>query len=544
MAATAWPKIDVLTGGLPETGCLVLGGRGTGKSTFALGYLQAGLAAGETALLVCNRPARQALQHAKAFGISLDEAVRDGQLTLFEYPENIGDNLANLVDDGRVAEELQALIGGRGVRRAVFDPVTPLLAGSGGESATHRLRALQQGLSELGATTLFVLDTASGGDYLAACRAAIPAVLRFDMAGTPGGNTRSLRLEGFSGERDRATTYFELVPGVGLEPLEGLPESGASPTGQTIIAPLPSSPSVVAGRLRLPPPQPRPDDLPRLEWAPPLRRVLMLEPDARRRNWLRQLLEGDYQLMEAHHAADGLALASTESPDAIIINDELRGVSGREVIRRLRRSGCTQPIVAIGTRLARSSDRVDALAAGADSCFALPADGRLIRLSLHNLSNRAALPGPWNHPESDRFVSPPRDAVSFTHSAGYLMQRIEYEAEWAPQSGVRFCLVAMRPPSSAPLDELASTVAILSRNVDLSFTGSRGLVALLAEAPSETPFLARFQQRWKGGYQPAVEVLRYEPGPDFLGKAREFVERVCDDGSSSRRSLKSVEMTV
>lgn len=517
MPNTALSEFDALTGGLTPGGqYLVYGAASSGKSTFGLGFLAAGLGAGESGLLITDRPPRQVLLHARAFGYELEDAVREGRLILFEYPENVSENLATLIDDGRVARELRAMIGERMVQRVVFDPLTPLLDGAHRESSSERVKALARSLAEQGTTGIYVLDLPQGAQYMASCRESIAAALKFEAAA--GGDSFSARLEGFP-RREGAVAQFRLVAGKGFvrsagshEFLDSRQEARALPEAQ----------------IRFLPPPPRPAETPAQEWSERTPRVLVLEPDRSRRAWLGSVFGSDHRLIEAQSAAEGLALAASEEPDAIVVNQDLKGVTGKEVVRRLRSSGRKQPIVVIGERVGRTSDRIETMLAGADACFSLPVDSRLLRLSLSGLMSWPVRERVTQIEGGDAFRSPQRDRVAYTSDSSYFLKRCEYEAEWASDLAVPFSIVSMRLPASASVDDLASTSAILTRGSDLILAAPRGLLVLLTEATSEEAFLGRFRCRWTGSYKPTVEVLRFERQQGFNGLVKSLIAGVSD----------------
>lgn len=522
MAITALPGLDARIGGLPDGGqYLVYGAESTGKSAFGLSFLHAGLALGETGLLITDQPPRQVVSQSRALGFDLSEAVRDGRLVLFEYPDNIRENLSILIDDSRVARELRALTGERTLGRVVFDPVNPLLASSHPSSPAERVRALAASLAEQGATTLFLLSN-DGNTHLASCRGQVSGVLKFEQTA---GGARSVRVEGLAGV-EPLSVPFELVAGrgfqTGMEPLIDEEYQTEEPMR-----------AVAKSFLRVMPPAFRTGDAVQVERGPRASRILVLTPDRVRRAWLNNVLSEDYRVIEAGNAADALAYTSTENPDVIVVDQDLRGVTGGEVIRRIRSAGRTQPIVAVGGRLARASDTVEAMLAGADACFGLPVDARVLRLTLASLLSWPARPQTWRPASLKAYSSPHRDPVGYTTDCDYFLRRCEYEAEWAAEMCVPFCVVTMRPPANAPVEDLASVAALLTRSSDLTLSGPCGLMILLTEAPSADGFLMRFGYRWTGGYKPVTEVLRFEGQANFLNLLRAHVAGIVETTSAS-----------
>lgn len=100
--------------------------------------------------------------------------------------------------------------------------------------------------------------------------------------------------------------------------------------------------------------------------------VLVVEDDQRIAASIRRALayEG-YSVAVAHSGTDGLAHASTNPPDLLILDLMLPGLDGLEVCRRLREAGDEYPILMLTARDG-ISDRVGGLDAGADDYLVKP----------------------------------------------------------------------------------------------------------------------------------------------------------------------------
>jgi DNA-binding response OmpR family regulator len=102
--------------------------------------------------------------------------------------------------------------------------------------------------------------------------------------------------------------------------------------------------------------------------------VLVVEDDEEIAAVLARMLRSEG--LEAKVSPDGpsaLVEASTFKPDAILLDLGLPGIDGVEVIRRLRESGESAPIIAVTARDA-SESRVEGLDAGADDYVVKPFD--------------------------------------------------------------------------------------------------------------------------------------------------------------------------
>jgi two-component system, cell cycle response regulator DivK len=104
------------------------------------------------------------------------------------------------------------------------------------------------------------------------------------------------------------------------------------------------------------------------------RRILMIEDTEDNRQILRDLMATtDYHLLEADDGPTGIAMASRERPDLILMDIQLPGIDGYEVTRRIKADPALQhiPIIAV-TSYALSGDEAKVRAAGCDAYVAKP----------------------------------------------------------------------------------------------------------------------------------------------------------------------------
>jgi two-component system KDP operon response regulator KdpE len=97
--------------------------------------------------------------------------------------------------------------------------------------------------------------------------------------------------------------------------------------------------------------------------------LLLIEDEPAMRRFLRASL-GGHKLLEAATGSEGLALASSRSPDVILLDLGLPDLDGIEVTRRLREWTAT-PIIVLSAR-DKEDDKVAALDAGADDYLTKP----------------------------------------------------------------------------------------------------------------------------------------------------------------------------
>ena len=99
--------------------------------------------------------------------------------------------------------------------------------------------------------------------------------------------------------------------------------------------------------------------------------VLLIEDEPQMRRFLRAALEShDYRLVEAETVREGLAQATSRTPDVILLDLGLPDGDGLDLTRRIREWAST-PIIVISAR-GKEQDKVAALDAGADDYLTKP----------------------------------------------------------------------------------------------------------------------------------------------------------------------------
>jgi PAS domain S-box-containing protein len=103
-------------------------------------------------------------------------------------------------------------------------------------------------------------------------------------------------------------------------------------------------------------------------------RVLLVEDDDPNRTILGEFLRmRGFTVDEASTGSEALACAASSPPDLVVLDIQLPGMDGLEVLARLRASGGAVPPVLALTALAMAGDKEKILAAGADAYLAKPA---------------------------------------------------------------------------------------------------------------------------------------------------------------------------
>ena len=172
---------EILEGGFPANrAILVTGDPGTGKSTFGLQFLAAGIQRGEPGVCVSvDQKPHHLLQDASRFGWHLENAVAAGLLTVldaspyFTATRNKSKN-AIPVDARNIATDLSGHIHRTGAKRLVIDSLTSLVPPEMTRAQAHDyLRSIVLALEDNVGCTVVMTSRACGlGDPQAICEAA------------------------------------------------------------------------------------------------------------------------------------------------------------------------------------------------------------------------------------------------------------------------------------------------------------------------------------------------------------------------------------
>lgn len=116
-----------------------------------------------------------------------------------------------------------------------------------------------------------------------------------------------------------------------------------------------------------------------------MKKVLVIEDNRDNLRLITYVLRRNgYEVIAAETGEEGVELAEREHPLFVIVDINLPGIDGTEVVRRIRLSSTwgTVPIVAI-TSHAMVGDREKALAAGCNGYFEKPIDPLTIMGNIH-----------------------------------------------------------------------------------------------------------------------------------------------------------------
>ncbi|MDP8238077.1 MAG: ATPase domain-containing protein [Candidatus Hatepunaea meridiana] len=147
--------LDASIGGLySNRNYLVRGPSQSGRTTFALQFLRAGIENGENGLMISNDRIENVILKAEAMGINLEEYLNDNRLILIEYPKVI---LGRQYTYGTIVQllgEIEQYISHYGCSRLVFDTLHPLMMMSSESQLVNYIYSLMNSLEALNVTTL------------------------------------------------------------------------------------------------------------------------------------------------------------------------------------------------------------------------------------------------------------------------------------------------------------------------------------------------------------------------------------------------------
>ncbi|MBD0255466.1 MAG: response regulator, partial [Cytophagales bacterium] len=181
----------------------------------------------------------------------------------------------------------------------------------------------------------------------------------------------SVTVESTPGEQ---TTFTVRLP-LGSRHLS--PEERAETAGPAEAPPLPAGfPAEAAGAVPEPVADPEP--------GRPV--VLVVEDHPDLRTYVGSQFLADYQVLEAEGGEQGWQLAETHLPDVVISDVMMPGVSGLELLGRLKSSDKTShiPVILLTARAGREN-RLEGLGTGADDYLTKPFDAEELRVRVRNL---------------------------------------------------------------------------------------------------------------------------------------------------------------
>ncbi len=118
-----------------------------------------------------------------------------------------------------------------------------------------------------------------------------------------------------------------------------------------------------------------------------LGKVLIIDDDADIRSFLSILFEGwSFEVATAENGMDGIMLALDFEPTLILLDLNMRGMTGFETARRIRAESkiASTPILAV-TGLGKAEDRDEAHLAGCDAVVSKPIDASVLYQAMSRL---------------------------------------------------------------------------------------------------------------------------------------------------------------
>ena len=155
---------DWLTGFREGGAHLVTGGTGSGKSSLALHFADAGARRGQSVVMLVHGRADDVMSHARFLGLKLDAAVRDHRLILLRYRSDFVHRAAHAVSPEEVVSDFARIISPHRPARLIIDTVSPLV--TAGLPVGLVTSALADLLEHTGSTALltFPEDLSAGYD--------------------------------------------------------------------------------------------------------------------------------------------------------------------------------------------------------------------------------------------------------------------------------------------------------------------------------------------------------------------------------------------
>ena len=253
--------------------------------------------------------------------------------------------------------------------------------------------------------------------------------------------------------------------------------------------------------------------------------ILLIHPDGALRSVLVTSLSRNYRVSEAHGVASGMSMLSGDLPDILVISNEMAGACGGALAFKLRQSGYNMPMIVVGSRVRRTSDKAKFLRAGVDMVLDYPVDVPLLNLSIDNMLRRVGRLEEPLHPDSEPPQFQKRANASCTMDLDAFCERVAEEYA-RPEMAAASPMFTLRLPSASPMaEELSSTVLLMVRATDLVYVGDRGVAVFLADSTEGLAFLSRFNLSWNGSATPRIEHPRINSQGNLRVQLRQFV---CD----------------
>ena len=390
--------LDYRLGGiLPNRPYVISGNPGTGKSVSCLEFAQQGLEGGETVILITHDDPADVMASAAFLGIDIERPLREERLILLRFQLDFVRRLGRATTADAVFVELKRHIADFKVGRIAIDSIVPFL--DGGAASTMAIYGLIQFLDELQVTSLLTFPGDMAGLYDRRLeplmqRSAGVLHLSSDSERNHRLEVRKIRFEAAS----MLPVTFRVLSGAGMVVITDA-DSGR-------IAQLP------AGQQH---------SLVLLNMADPLPNELV--------GGLRHHFEVDVRT----GMVSAFSEVVREGVGALLLNVRRDVIeSALQLIRDLRHTNNTVPVVLITPYVLRSADRTRALRAGADDFLSssLAPTELVARLQTivkrghwHDLMSARPEPGIVLQPTTDGSTYEPMSGDALTRSVRSYLER-------------------------------------------------------------------------------------------------------------------------
>jgi KaiC/GvpD/RAD55 family RecA-like ATPase/DNA-binding NarL/FixJ family response regulator len=399
LRSTGIKPIDQRLGGvLCKRPFVISGNPGTGKSIACLEFLRQGLDQGETVLLITHDEPADVLASATFLGLDIDRPLREERLILLRFRSDFARQLCGAPSARGVFQELEKHVTHYAPARIAIDSIVPFL--DGGAASADAIQSLIEFLDGTGSTSLLTFP----GDMVGLYDGRLEPVMHrasavFHLTTDKERNQRLESRKGRYGEETAPAVSFRIVAGAGMVVLD------------PVIAPVnavdESRPNVLLVNLA--------DALP---------------------NDLDGELRRQFQFESLTYKAAPLAGLAGEGVGAVLLNVR-RDVfeQSLQLLRDLRRTNTTTPVVMVTPYVLRSADRTRALRAGADDFISTIMAGGDAVARIRAISRRGHRqdlmspypePGMVLQPTSDGSHYQPMSGEALTKSIrGYLDRQVQ-----------------------------------------------------------------------------------------------------------------------
>ena len=377
--------LDYRLGGiLPNRPYVISGNPGTGKSVSCLEFAQQGLEGGETVVLITHDDPADVLASAAFLGIDIERPLREERLILLRFQLDFVRRLGRATTADAVFVELKRHLQAFKPGRIAIDSIVPFL--DGGAASNMAIYGLIQFLDEMQVTSLLTFPGDMAGLY---DRRLEPLMQRsagvFHLSSDSERNhkleVRKIRFEAAS----MLPVTFRILSGAGLVVI-----TDADSARVTAL------PDEIQHRLAL------------VNMADPLPAELV--------NGLRPQFDVDVRT--------GMVSAFSEvvrdGVGALLLNVRRDVIeSALQLIRDLRQTNNTVPVVLITPYVLRSADRTRALRAGADDFLSTSLAPAELTARLQTIVKR----GHWHDlittsPEPGMILQPTKDGSTYEPMSG------------------------------------------------------------------------------------------------------------------------------